>query len=332
MTPNYFGKKIFRLEDHRLLTGQALFVDDVNLPGMLHAAFYRSDYAHAIIQNIDVSGAINHPGVLAIYTANDLLEYWKPGPLLVSPPPIKDIIFNERTQVPLAKNKVRHAGEAIAVVVAESRYIAEDAFDKIIVDLDPLEAVVDMEAALEPASVKVHDDLNSNLAAHVVQEKGSYNAIKNKADLIIQKRFLYDRGASAAIENRGIVASWDEKTQQLTVWDTTQAPIPIRNGLAQMLGLSEYQVQVIAPFIGGGFGPKIMMFYPEEVLVPWLSMKLKRPVKWIEDRQENFFATTQERGQIHDSEMAVSKDGEILGVRDVFLHDTGAYDPYGLRI
>ena len=121
-------------------------------------------------------------------------------------------------------------------------------------------------------------------------------------------------------------------SERLTVWDTTQAPIPIRNGLAGMLGLSERQVRVVAPFIGGGFGPKIMMFYPEEVLVPWVAMRLGRPVKWIEDRAEHFFATTQERGQIHDAEIALAADGQILGMRDVFLHDTGAYDPYGLTV
>jgi len=134
------------------------------------------------------------------------------------------------------------------------------------------------------------------------------------------------------MENRGIVASWDAKGRELTVWDTTQAPIPIRNGLAAMLGLPQSQVRVIAPFIGGGFGPKIMMFYPEEVVVPWVAMRLGRPVKWIEDRQESFFATTQERGQTHEAELAVDDAGRILGVRDVFLCDTGAYNPYGLTI
>ena len=134
------------------------------------------------------------------------------------------------------------------------------------------------------------------------------------------------------MENRGIVAQWDSRAQRLTVWDTTQAPVAIRNGLAPMLGLSEHQVRVVAPFIGGGFGPKIMMFYPEEVLIPWAALQLDRPIKWIEDRSENFFATTQERGQIHDAAIALTKDGRILGVRDVFLHDSGAYDPYGLTV
>jgi carbon-monoxide dehydrogenase large subunit len=332
MTKRYFGESVLRNEDYRLLTGQALFVDDVHLPGMLHVAFLRSNYAHARITSIDFSAARKHKGVVAVYTANDLGSYWQHGPLLVSPPPIKRLTFNQRTQVPLAKDKVRHVGEPIAVVVAESRYLAEDAVEDITVDFEPLDAVVDLEKALDPNAPRIHEDLDSNVAAHVIQEKGNYQAIRSQAEVLIKRRFFYDRGAAAAMENRGIVATWDDKTQQLTIWDSTQAPIPIRNGLASMLGLSESQVQVIAPFIGGGFGPKIMMFYPEEVLIPWIAIQLKRPIKWTEDRQENFFATTQERGQLHDAEIALTRDGRILGVHDVFLHDTGAYDPYGLTV
>ncbi|MBM3123203.1 MAG: xanthine dehydrogenase family protein molybdopterin-binding subunit, partial [Chloroflexi bacterium] len=164
------------------------------------------------------------------------------------------------------------------------------------------------------------------------QKKGDYDAASKQADLILRRRIIIDRGAAAAMENRGIVADWDEKSQHLTIWDTTQAPIPIRNGTAARLGLSENQVRVIAPFIGGGFGPKMMMFYPEELVIPWAAKKLKRPIKWIEDRRENFYATTQERGQVHDVEIALSNDGRILGLKDIFLHDTGAYDPYGLTI
>jgi len=333
VTHKYIGKRIQRNEDPRLLTGQALFVDDVNIPGMLHAAFLRSDYAHARLKSIDVSAARERPGVVAVFTAEDMGADWKPGPPLVSPPPtVKDVTFFSRTQVPLVKDKVRHAGEAIAVVVAESRYIAEDAVEDIQVDLEPLEAVADLEKAMRPDSVRVHDDLDSNLAAHIVQVKGDYDKIRGEADLLIKRRIVIDRGAAAAMENRGIVANWDVKSQHLTVWDTTQAPIPIRNGLATRLGLSAHQVRVIAPFLGGGFGPKMMMFYPEEMLIPWLAIKLGRPVKWIEDRRENFYATTQERAQIHDVEMALTREGRILGIHDTFLHDTGAYDPYGLTI
>ena len=333
MTPGrYVGQRVLRLEDARLLTGRALFVDDVQLPGMLHVAFLRSDFAHGIVRGIDVGAARAHPGVAAVYTAADLGDYWQPGPLLVPPPPIPGLVFHAATQVPLARDKVRHCGEPLAMVVAESRYLAEDALEDIAVDIEPLPAVVDLEAALRPDAPLVHEQFGTNLAAQVRQTKGDYAAARAAADRLISRRFHYDRGASAAIENRGVVARWDERAEELTVWDTTQAPIPLRGGIAALLGLRESQVRVIAPFIGGGFGPKIMMFYPEEVLVPWAAMRLGRPVKWIEDRRENFYATTQERAQIHDAELAVTGDGKIIGVRDVFLHDTGAYDPYGLTV
>jgi carbon-monoxide dehydrogenase large subunit len=326
------GARIPRNEDARLLTGRAQFVDDVRLHGMLHVAFRRSEYAHARLISVDTSTAREREGVVAVYTASDLGDYWKPGPLLVSPPPIPGLVFHQATQVPLAKDKVRHVGEPIAMVVATSRYLAEDAVEDILVDAEPLEPAVDLERVLAPDAPVIHEAIGSNLAAHAVQRKGDYPAARSKAALVISRRFHYDRGASAAIETRGVVAAWDAGAEQLTIWDTTQAPIPIRNGLAAMLGLLESQVRVIAPFIGGGFGPKIMMFYPEEVLLPWAAIRLGRPLKWIEDRLESFTATTQERGQIHDAELAVDSEGRILGVQDRFLHDTGAYDPYGLTI
>jgi carbon-monoxide dehydrogenase large subunit len=332
MATRYFGAPIKRNEDPKLLAGQALFVDDVELPGMLHAAFLRSPYAHARIRRIDASHARAMPGVHAVYVAADLGDYWKPGPLLVSPPPVEGRIFNERTQVPLAKDKVKHVGEPVALVIAESRYLAEDAANMVEVEYEPLPVVVEIDKALDPATALIHDDLDSNLAAHVIQRKGDYDSVKARADVIIRRRFHYDHGASAPMETRGVVAHWEARAGRLTVWDTTQAPVGIRNGLAGMLDLNEKQVRVIAPFIGGGFGPKIMMFYPEEVLVPWAAMRLNRPVKWIEDRSEHFFATTQERNQVHDAEMALTKDGRILGIHDVFLHDAGAYVPYGLTV
>lgn len=332
METRYFGRGLRRNEDRRLLTGKALFVDDVQLPGMLHVAFKRSDVAHGYLRGVDVSAARERPGVVAVYTAEDLGEYWKPGPLLLPPPPIPGTVFNPRTQVPLAKGKVRHVGEPIAVIVAESRYIAEDAADDIWPDIDSLPAVIGLEEALLPGTVKVHDDLESNLAASVRQTKGDYAAARQEADLLLERRFYYDHGIAASMENRGVVASWDDRAQQLEIWDTTQAPIAIRNGLAGMLGLAESQVRVVAPFIGGGFGPKIMMFYPEEVILPWLAMRLGKPVKWIEDRSENFVATTHERDQIHWAEIALRRDGKLIGIRDKFIHDAGAYNPYGLTV
>jgi carbon-monoxide dehydrogenase large subunit len=332
METRYLGAPITRNEDPRLLTGQALFTDDVDLPGMLHAAFVRSPYAHAHLRGVDASAARARPGVVAVYTADDLGDYWKPGPLLVNPPPVEGAVFHERTQVPLARGKVRYVGEPVAVVIAESRYLAEDALIDVTVDYEPLAPVVGLEQALAPDAPRVHEDLDSNVAAHVVQRKGDYAAARAQAHLVFSRRICYDHGAAAAMENRGIVAQWDARAGRLTIWDTTQAPIPIRNGLASMLGLSENQVRVVAPFIGGGFGPKIMMFYPEEVLIPWAALRLNRPVKWIEDRAENFVATTQERNQVHDVEIAFDADGRILGVHDVFLHDGGAYHPYGLTV
>jgi carbon-monoxide dehydrogenase large subunit len=332
MTTRNFGAPITRNEDARLLSGRALFVDDVELPGMLHAAFLRSNVAHAHIRSIDVAAARARPGVVAVYTAADLGAYWAPGPLLVPPPPIAGITFNQRTQVPLAKDKVRHVGEPLAVVLADSRYVAEDALADIGVELDVLPAIVDLEKALDDTSARVHEDVCGNIAAHVRQSRGDYAAARSRADHLVARRFHYDHGASSPIETRGIVANWDGRANHLTIWDTTQAPVFLRNGIAGMLGLSERQVRVIAPFVGGGFGPKIMLFYPEEVVIPWAAMKHDRPVKWIEDRLEHFFATTQERGQTHDAEMTLSRDGRIIGIKDTFLHDTGAYNPYGLTV
>jgi carbon-monoxide dehydrogenase large subunit len=328
----YLRARVPRNEDARLLTGRALFVDDVQLPGMLHVAFVRSEHAHGRVTSVDVSAARLRPGVHAVYTAADLGDYLKPGPILVSPPPVPNLVFHPCTQLPLAKDKVRHVGEPIAMIVADTRYVAEDAIRDVVVEIDPIDAVVDLEKGLAQDAPLIHEHLTSNLAAHVVQRKGDYASAKAKADFIVKRRFHYDRGVSAAIENRAVAVDWNAKSEEMTIWDTTQAPIPIRNGLAAMLGLLESQVNVIAPFVGGGFGPKIMMFYPEELLLPWAAMRLKRPLKWTEDRQENFYATTQERGQVHDAEMALTHDGRILGVHDVFLFDTGAYDPYGLTI
>jgi carbon-monoxide dehydrogenase large subunit len=332
MATKIFGKRIKRNEDPRLLTGKALFVDDVNLHGMLHVAYYRSPYGHALIKNIDVSKAREREGVVAVYSAKDLGDYWRTGMLNVQPPPIKDVVFHARLHPILAKDKIRHVGEAIVCVVAESRYIAEDAVGDIMIDFEPLPVNIGLEEALAPDAARIHDDLDNNLAAHVIQQNGDYEKARIEADIVIEREFYYDRGTAAAMENRGVVAHWEQQASKLTVWDTTQAPVIIHSGLASILGLSENQVRVVAPFIGGAFGPKILMFYPEEMLIPWISMQLNRPIKWIEDRSENFYSTTQERGQAHKSEIALTKDGRILGVKDVFLHDSGAYDPYGLTV
>lgn len=333
MTGKYLSQPIKRLEDKYLLTGNAKFIDDIELPGMLHAAFLRSDYAHARILKIDVSEARKRPGVVAIYTADDFGDFWKPGPLQVPPPTaIPDSQFNARTLVPIAKGKIRFSGEPLAVVIAESRYIAEDAFDDIIVDVEPLPAVVDLEKAWEDNSVLVHEDLPSNMAALVTQQVGDYEEAKKNADFVISKRMLVEHVAAAAMENRGFIANWDERNQEMSIWATTQSPLTIRGSIARALELAESQVHVVTPFIGGGFGPKVMSSQADDVLLPWISKKLKRPIKWIEDRRENFLATTSERDQVHHCEIAFKKDGTILGLKDVFYHNTGAYDSYGMTV
>ncbi len=326
------GRRLPRNEDARLLTGEAVFVDDIALPGMLHAAFVRSPHAHARILDVDATRARGMPGVVAAYAAADLGGGGAAGPMLLRPPESLGWMLHERTQVPLARDKVRHVGEPVAVVLADSRYRAEDAAREIDVDYRPLPVVLDLEAALAPDAPRVHEDLPSNLAAEIHQCRGDYAAAARAAHLRLARRFRYDRGTAAAMETRGVVADWDRRARRLRIWDTTQAPIPMRNLLAARLGLSEQQVHLVAPFMGGGFGPKIMMCYPEEMLIPWLSMQLGRPVKWIGDRAEDFVGTTQERLQIHDAEIALDRRGRILGVHDRFLHDTGAYDPYGLTI
>jgi aerobic carbon-monoxide dehydrogenase large subunit len=333
VTGKYFGQPIPRLEDKFLLTGKSKFIDDLELPGMLHAAFLRSDYAHAKILKIDVTEARKHPGVIAVYTAEDFGDYWKPGPLQVPPPSaIAGSLFNARTLVPIAKGKIRFSGEPLAVVIAESRYIAEDACEDILVDVEPLPVAIDLEKAWEDTSVLVHDDLPSNMAALVKQESGNYQEARKNADIVIKRRYLVNHNAGAAMENRGFVVDWDDRTRQMTVWATTQAPLPLRGSIARNMGLVENQVRVITPFIGGGFGPKVMSSQADDVLLPWISMKLSRPIKWTEDRRENFLATTSERDQVHYCELALKKDGTILGFKDIFYHNTGAYDPYGMTV
>ncbi len=329
MTTRYFGERIKRNEDPRLLTGQGTFVDDVKLPGLLYAAVLRSPHAHARLRRIDVSPARARPDVVAVYTHADLpAVLQEPLPKLIP----HAALIHHKTQYALATGTVRHVGEPVALVIAASRYAAEDALDLIDVEYDPLPAAVDLERAAQPGAPLVHEDIGTNVCATYTQRVGNVDEAFARAEHVFTERFVIDRGTAAPMECRGVVAQWDPRLRQLVVWDSTQAPIPIRNGLARLLDLPQANVRVIAPDVGGGFGPKIMMFYPEEVLVPHAAMQLGRPVKWIEDRRENFAAMNQEREQIHDAAIAVDRDGRILGVKTVFLHDAGAYIPYGLIV
>lgn len=321
-----------RVEDVRLLTGRAEFVGDIVLDEMLHVAFLRSPHAHAQIISIDYASALERDGVLAIYSADDMGEFCRSVPLIVQPPPIEGMIFNSHTQTPLAKDKVRYVGEPVAVIVAESRYIAEDALDDIQVEYEILPVASDLELSAASDAPQVHEGLAGNVSAYVKQSKGDYEAAKNSAAKVIRKRMTYQQGLAMPMETRGCVVSWDPAINMMDAWISTQAPTSLRDGLADMLGLSQNQVRVKTPFVGGGFGVKLCVFYAEYMSICWVSMQLGRPLRWIEDRAEYFVGGTQARSQTHDAEIAVAANGQILGVKDVFLHDNGAYNPYGLTV
>jgi carbon-monoxide dehydrogenase large subunit len=328
MTTRWFGEPVRRNEDPRFLTGQGTYVDDINPPGTLQAAVLRSPIAHALITRIDVSAARELDGVVAAWTWEDLGDVFRPSPMSVP----HEALTHPKTQYPLARDNVNYVGEPIAFVVALDRYIAEDACDLIEVDYEPLPAVVDLEAAVAADTALVHDDVPGNVAATLVQRVGDPDHAFTVADHVFTERLSLERGAGQPMETRAVLAQWDDLEHVLTVWDTTQAPLSIRNGLAVLLGLPENGVRVVAPDVGGGFGTKIMMFYAEEVLVPLAAFKLRRPVKWVEDRREHLIASNHERGQLHEAAIALRADGTILGVRDTFLHDTGAYTPYGIVV
>jgi aerobic carbon-monoxide dehydrogenase large subunit len=333
MTTKFINKPIKRTEDPEIITGRVQYLDDIELPGMLYAAFKRSDYAHARIKSIDVSEARALPGVFGVWTAEDFGDYIKPGPLQVPPPTaIPGATFVARTTIPIAVDKIRYSGEPVAVVLAESRYIAEDALDLIYLDIETLDVVGDIEKSLEPGAPLLHEDTSSNEAGHVTQQRGDYEAARAEADVVIKKKFKINRVAGAAMENRGIIVKWDESNQQMTIWCGTQSVISLRNQTAARLGLFESQVRVITPHTGGGFGPKINTSMPDDVLLTYLAMKVNRPVKWYEDRRENFLSTTSERDQVHETEIMLKKDGTIVGFKDVFLHNSGAYNPYMMTV
>jgi carbon-monoxide dehydrogenase large subunit len=317
-----------RNEDPRLLRGLGSFVDDIDPPGVLHAAILRSPYGHARIAGIDATAARAYPGVRAVYTAADLGDFNQPAPLVIPHPSLT----HGRTQRPLATAKVCFIGEAVAMVVADDRYIAEDAVGLIDVDWEPLPAMIDFRIADQPGQPLVHDDVPGNVAAHLVQVVGDPDSAFQAAAHVFEEQLCIERSCGSPIEARGVVAVYDALQESLMVWDATQAPLTIKNGLANMLGLPEFKVEVIAPDVGGGFGTKIMLFFAEEVLVPWAAVQLRQPVKWTEDRREHFISANQERGQLHTARVAVDDRGRILGMESTFVHDTGAYTPYGIVV
>jgi CO/xanthine dehydrogenase Mo-binding subunit len=320
-----FGEPIARREDPRLVRGDGRYLDDLGQEA-LGVAFVRSPYAHARIRDIDVSAALDVEGLVAIYTYEDLDgRVAEPLPLLIPHP----ALHAPRTGYPLARDTVRHVGEAVVMAVATDRYVAEDVVDRIRVSYEPRPVVVGIEAALR-AEARVHDDVPDNVAAHLVQEVGDARAAIAAAPHRLRLDLDIERSASMPMEGKGVYARWDAADRSLRVYSSTQTSTSVRFALAAKLDIPVDRVEVIAPDVGGGFGVKIVHPWPEEVLVPWAAMRLGRPVKWVEDRREHFVSSAHERGQRHTVEVGFDDEGRLLGLDVEFAHDNGAYTPYGI--
>jgi carbon-monoxide dehydrogenase large subunit len=319
------GSPIKRREDPRLITGQATYVDDIKLPGMVHMAVLRSPYGHARITSINTDDARTHPGVLAVYTAQDLKGVVGTVPVAV---PLGHIANGMGVHGPLAEGKVRFYGDPVAVVIAEDRYTARDARDLIEVDYEPLPAVVDVEKAMQPDASLLYEDFKTNVAFSMHPPTDAIDKVfeQTKADggVIVKARLVNQRLAPCAMETRGVVAEYRKADKSLTLWSSSQIPHLLRNLLAAMVGLPQHQVRVIVPEVGGGFGSKLNV-YPEELVAAFATMKLGRLVKWIEDRDENLAATTHGRDRVDYIEVAATKDGRVTGLKIHGISDLGAY-------
>jgi carbon-monoxide dehydrogenase large subunit len=323
-----FGQPIERLEDDRLVRGGGRFVDDLGT-GFAHVAFVRSEEAHARISDIAVDAAVAMPGVLGVFTHADLdAPFQAPSPLLV---PHKDLI-GARTQPPLARDEVCYRGQTIVAVVARNRYEAEDAAAKVRVTYERLERIVDVTRAAQPDAPLAHLGAQDNIAATVEECTGDIDAALASAAHVFELRVDIERSAGMPMETRAVAARWDDLGERLTMYDTTQSPAGIKAGLARLFERDPEEIEVVAPDIGGSFGAKAMQFYPEEVLVPWIARRLRTGVKWTEDRRENFIGTNHERRQVHDVRVGVDEQGRIVGLQVRFVHDTGAFIPYGLVV
>ncbi len=333
MGAKYFGAAVRRREDPRFLRGEGRYVDDVALPGMLHAAFLRSPHAHARIAAIRAKAARALPGVTAVFTHGDLERWMKPLPLFGAAPPglAAAIRFDVRQapQFALVRDRARHVGEIVAMVVAESRARAEDAVGRIEVEWEPLPAVVDMLAAAEPGGPLVHGDWGTNVAIAFTHAIGDPDAAFARADVVLRETFRIQRYVGMPLECRGVVAALDRRDGSLTTWNSTQVPHFVQQGLTTALGLPPHKIRVVAPDLGGGFGTKASG-YPEDALVPIAAVVLNRPVKWIEDRREHMSGSAHARHQIHAISLAATRDGTIVGLRDRIWLDLGAYNVWGI--
>jgi carbon-monoxide dehydrogenase large subunit len=320
LRPPMIGTSMPRREDRRLVTGEGRFLDDIEIPDCYEAAFLRSPHGQARIRSIDVSRALDLPGVIGVWTGADLPQLVKP-----IPPKVTNPLLKGADRYPLPTEFVHFVGEPFAVVVAESRYLAEDALELIDVDLEVLDAVASTTAALAPGAPLVHPELGTNVAIHVTQVSGDPEAALAAAPHRLSERFVVARGGGHSMETRGVAARYASDTGQLIVWPSTQSPHYTRNMLAYFYDMVEDDVRVVvAGDSGGGFGPKAQ-FHGEDAVIPYLAMLLDHPVKWIEDRSENFVATMMERTQVHNVEIGFDDEGRILVVKNVFEHDQGAY-------
>jgi carbon-monoxide dehydrogenase large subunit len=319
------GSPIKRREDPRLITGQATYVDDIKLPGMLHMVVLRSPYGHARINSINTDAARNHPGVRAVYTAQDLKGVIGNVPIAV---PLGHIANGMGVHGPLAEGKVRFYGDPVAVVIADDRYTARDARDLIEVDYEPLPAVVDVEKAMQPDAPLLYEDFKTNVAFSMHPPTDAIDKVfeQTKADggVLVKARLVNQRLAPSSMETRGVVADFRKADKSLTLWSSSQIPHLLRNILAGTVGLPQHQVRVIVPEVGGGFGSKLNV-YPEELIATFASMKLGRPIKWIEDRDEALAVTIHGRDQVDYIEVAATKDGKVTGLKVHGISDLGAY-------
>jgi carbon-monoxide dehydrogenase large subunit len=329
----YFGASVPRREDARLLRGEGRYVDDVKLPGMLHAAFVRSPHAHARIRAVRADAARRLPGVARVFTFADLERWMKPMPLFGAVPPglaqRVRVTMRQVPQLALARDVVRHVGEIVAMVIADRRALAEDAAELVEVEYEPLPPVTDMVAAAAAGSPVIHPGWGSNVAVQFETGFGDVAAAFRQADVRVRERFHIQRYVGMPIETRGVVARWDPRDQRLTTWNATQVVHFVQQGLVAALGLPPHKVRVIAPDVGGGFGTKANG-YPEDLLIPVAAIVCRRPVKWTEDRREHMMAAGHARHQVHDIEIAARRDGTMLAVRDRIWLDLGAYNCWGI--
>ncbi|MCS7312288.1 MAG: glyceraldehyde dehydrogenase subunit alpha [Acidobacteria bacterium] len=316
-----FGARIKRREDPRLITGQATYTDDVVLPGMCYAVFVRSVQAHARIRAVRTDAAQAHPGVIAIFTGRDLQE--KMG-LIPTAWLIPDSDLKTPPHPPLAVDRVRYVGDAVAVVLATTRAAASDAAALVEVDYEPLPAVADPEKAVQPDAPRLHDDVPDNVAFHWKVVNGDVDRAFAEADVVVRQRMVNHRLVPCAMETRGCVAHYNKGSGELTLWMTSQNPHIHRVILSGILHLPEHRIRVIAPEVGGGFGSKIPC-YPEEAVVSFCAVELGVPVKWVEDRRENFVATIHGRDHVVYLEVAARKDGTITAIRGKCYANLGAY-------